>query len=82
MRFHIATTQLFYAEIDNHGVHRGNTGRIIAQWRRPVASRVALDLPCWVMRSAPYHMIRMAIKMAREAGTFFCRRFNVLHNSS
>ena len=68
--------------MDDHGIRRGNTGQIIAQWRRPVASKVAPDLPNWVMRSAPYRMIRMAIEMAREAVTFFCCRFNVLHNCS
>ena len=31
-----------------------------------MASRVALDLPYWAMRSVPYHLIRMAIEMARE----------------
>jgi hypothetical protein len=36
-----------------------------------VASRVALDLPYWAMRSAPYHLIRIAIKMAHKAGAFF-----------
>jgi hypothetical protein len=39
--------------------------------RGPVASRVALDLLYWVMRSAPKNLIRMAIKMAREAGQLF-----------
>jgi hypothetical protein len=39
--------------------------------RRPVASRVAQDLPYWVMLSTPYRLIRMAIQMAREAGPFF-----------
>jgi len=62
---------ILYAKIDDHGVRRGDTGRIITRWRRPVASRVALDLPYWAMRSAPYHLICMAIKMARNAGTFF-----------
>ena len=32
---------------------------------------VALDLPYWVMHSALYHLIRMAIKMACKAGPFF-----------
>jgi hypothetical protein len=34
---------------------------------------VALDLPYWVilMRLALYHLIRMAIEMAREVGAFF-----------
>ncbi len=36
-----------------------------------VSRVVALDLPYWVMRSAPYCLIRMAIEMAREAGPFF-----------
>jgi len=62
---------MFYAEIDNHGVRWGDTGRILTQWRRPVTSRIALDLPYWVMRSAPYRHIRMAIEMAREAGPLF-----------
>jgi hypothetical protein len=61
----------FYAKIDDHGVRRDNTGRILARWRHPVASRVALDLPYWAMRSATYHLNRMAIEMARKAGAFF-----------
>jgi hypothetical protein len=36
-----------------------------------VASRVALDLPYWVMRSALYHLICIAIKMASEVSAFF-----------
>ena len=61
---------IFYAKIDDHGVRRGDTGQIIAQWRHPVASMVALDLPYWAMRSAPYHLICMAIEMAHKAGAF------------
>ena len=45
--------------------------QIIAQWWHSVASRVALDLPYWAMRSALYHLIRMAIEMAHKAGAFF-----------
>jgi hypothetical protein len=62
---------IFYAKIDDHGVRWGDTGQILARWRRPVASRVALDLPYWVMRSAPYRLIRMAIEMASESAAFF-----------
>ncbi len=62
---------IFDAKIDDHGVRRGNTGGIITQWWRPVASRVALDLPYWAMRLAPYRLIRMAIEMASKAGAFF-----------
>ncbi len=36
-----------------------------------MASRVALDLPYWTMRSALYRLSRMAIEMACEAGAFF-----------
>jgi hypothetical protein len=49
----------------------GNTGQLLAQWKRPVASRVALDLPYWEMHSASYRLIRMAFEMAREAGPLF-----------
>ncbi len=69
-RFPQRHNSIFYAEIDYHGVHWGNTGRIIARWRRPVASRVALDLPYWAMRSAPYRLIHMAIEMACVRGRF------------
>ncbi len=62
---------MFYTKIDDHGVHRGNTGWIHAWWRRKVASRVALDLPYWAMSSAPYHLIRMAIEMASKVDAFF-----------
>jgi hypothetical protein len=70
-RFSQRHNSIFYAKIDDNGVRRGNTGRILARWRRLVASRVALDLPYWAMRSAPYHLICMAIEMAREVGAFF-----------
>jgi hypothetical protein len=32
---------------------------------------VALDLPPWLMRLAPYRLIRMAMEMAGEAAAFF-----------
>ena len=37
----------------------------------PVAPRVALDLPYWVMHLAPYRLIRMATEIARKAGACF-----------
>ncbi len=36
-----------------------------------MASRVALDLLSWAMRSALYPLIGMAIETARKAGQFF-----------
>jgi hypothetical protein len=62
---------IFYAKIDDHGVRWGDTGRILARWRRPVASRVALDLPYLAMHLASYCLTRMAFEMAREAGDCF-----------
>ena len=62
---------ILYAEIDDHGIRRGNMGQILARLRRSVASRVALDLPYWTMLSAPYRLIRMAIEMVRKAGACF-----------
>ncbi len=74
---------IFWAKIDDHGVRRGNTGRILDQWRHMVASRVALDLPYWVMRSASYRLIQMAIEMTSEGGAFVWHRwFVAMHNRS
>ena len=67
-RFPQRHNSIFHAEIDDHGDRRGNTGQILAQWRHPVASRVALDLPYWAMRLALYRLTRMTFEMARETG--------------
>ncbi len=74
---------IFWAKIVYHDIRRGNTGQILAQWRRLMASRVALDLLLWAMCSALYRLIRMAIKMASEVGAFVCcRHFFRLTNHS
>jgi hypothetical protein len=66
------TTPQLYAIINDHGVHWGDTGQILARSLRSVASRVALDLLLyWVMCSALYRLTRMAFKMARKAGACF-----------
>ena len=44
---------------------------MLAQWRHPVASNEALDVLHWVMHSASYCLVRMAIEMARKVGAFF-----------
>ena len=68
----LTTPQLdFYARIVDHGVRRRDTEQIIVRWWRPVVSRVALDLQYWLMRSAPYQLIRMITKMACKAGACF-----------
>ncbi len=61
---------IFWAKIDNHDIRRGHTGQILAQWRRLMASRVALDRLLWAMHSALYRLICMAIKMASKVGAF------------
>ncbi len=61
---------IFYAKINGHGVHRGDTGQILAQWWHMVASRVALDLLYWAMRSTLYRLICMAIEMTSKGGAF------------
>ncbi len=74
---------IFYAEINDHDIRRGDMGQILAQWRRLMASRVALDLLLWAMRSALYRLICMAIEMASEVGAFVCccRFFHLTNHS-
>jgi hypothetical protein len=53
---------MFYAKINDHGVRRGDTGRILTLWQHPVTSRVALDLLCWAMHTVSHRHIAMTIK--------------------
>jgi hypothetical protein len=74
---------IFYAKFDDHDVRWGDTGQLLAQWRRMMASRVVLDLPSWAMCLALYRLIRMAIEMASKKGAFVsCCRFFCLANHS
>jgi hypothetical protein len=57
----------------------GNTERVLARCRRPVASGVALDMLHWVMHFVSHQWTAMAIKMANGGGTCsyhrqFCHR--------
>ncbi len=45
--------------------------RILARWRRPVASIESLDIRHWAMRAVSYRRTAMAIEMASEVGAFF-----------
>jgi hypothetical protein len=47
----------------------GNTEQVVTQWRRPVASGVALDMLHWAMRFVLHRRTAMAIKMANVRGT-------------
>ena len=46
------------------GGRRGDTERVVAQWRRPVASDVALVMLYWAMPYVSLQSLRMAIEMA------------------
>jgi hypothetical protein len=48
----------------------GNTEQVVAQWRRPVASKVALDMPHWEMPSVLPRCTTVAIKMTNNRGAF------------
>jgi len=50
------------------GGRRGDTERVVARWRRPVASNVAMDMLYWAMPHVSLHRLTMAIKMARNRG--------------
>jgi hypothetical protein len=52
------------------GGHRGNMEQIVAQWRRPEASGVALDMLHWAIQAALHPRVRMAIKTTSKGGTF------------
>jgi hypothetical protein len=52
------------------GSHWGNTEQVVAQCWRPVASRVALDMPHWVMPSVLLQRTAIAIKTAGGRGAF------------
>ena len=52
------------------GGRRGNTERLVARWRRPVASGEALVMLHWEMRSALHWHTAMSIEMACNGGVF------------
>ena len=56
------------------GGRRGNTERVVARWRRLVASIKALDLLHRAMRAVSHHRTAMAIKIASDEGAFVRRR--------
>ena len=52
------------------GGHWGNTERVVARCRHPVASKVALDMPHWAMPSVLLRRIRKAFKTGHNGGAF------------
>jgi hypothetical protein len=57
------------------GGRQGDTERVIARWRRPVASGVALDMLHRAMPHVLLQRLTMAIKMVCRGGAFVrCRR--------
>ncbi len=66
------------------GSRQGNTGQVVIRWRRPVASKVALDMPHWVMSSVLPWRTAFVIKIACSGGAFvhhqqFCHRHKLSH---
>jgi len=56
------------------GGRRGNTERVVTQWRHLVASIKALDLLHREMRAVSHHHTAMAIEIASNGGAFVRRR--------
>ncbi len=52
------------------GGRGGNTERVVARCRCPVASVVALDTSHWAMLSVLLRRIRKAFKIGRDGGAF------------
>ncbi len=48
----------------------GNTEQVVAQWPRPVASGIALDMPHWVILSVLLRRTAVAIETAGGGATF------------
>jgi len=59
------------------GGRRGDTERVVARWRHPVASGVVMDMLHQMMPHVFPQHLTMAIKMARNRGAFVrhCRLF-------
>ncbi len=52
----------------------GDTEQVVARWRLPGASSVALDLLHWAMPHSLLQRVCMAIEMACDGGTFVHHR--------
>jgi hypothetical protein len=55
------------------GGRRGDTERVVARWRHPVASGEVLVMLFWEMRSVLHRRTAMAIEIARNGGAFVRR---------
>jgi hypothetical protein len=52
------------------GSRWGDTEQVVAQWQRPVASEVALDMPHQAMPSVLLRHIRKAFETSHNGGAF------------
>jgi hypothetical protein len=59
------------------GNRQGDTKRVVTRWRRPVASKVALDMLHWAMPSELPWSTAVAIEMADNGGAIVhhCQSF-------
>jgi hypothetical protein len=73
----VSTRDLFL-QVDDENHQKNRHGHvpfmlsdiILAQWRRPVASSIALHLLHWVMRAVTYWRIAIAIETFSFVGLF------------
>ena len=55
------------------GIRGNETKQVVAQWWRPVASNMALDILHWAVPHESLQCLRMAIEMACNGGAFIRR---------
>jgi hypothetical protein len=72
---------VFAAKINDLGSRWGNAVQALAQWRHPVASSKARDVLHWVMHSALYQRICMAIKIAGNLPEFLLSSISLLNTT-
>ncbi len=56
------------------GGRQGNTERVVARWRHPVAFGVAMDMLHRAMPNVLLQRLTMAINMVCKGGAFVCHR--------
>jgi hypothetical protein len=56
---------------DDNGVHRADTTRALAWWRRLGASHESTNMPHRAMCLAPYCLVGMVIAFAVKSVTFY-----------
>jgi hypothetical protein len=69
---------VFSTKIVDHGGHHSNAMQELAQWRHPLASSEALDVPHRAMRPAWHLPIRMVTVIVIDLPAFFVASISLL----